>query len=88
MLIAEPLEIAATRTATVIGFVHFFVRILTRTIYAKLLQLKANYERVPRDLEARPVQVFRFVILRLTFARSGDGGISDLRPTRSSSHFS
>ena len=33
-LIAEPLEIASTRAATVIGFVHFFVMLLTLTIYA------------------------------------------------------
>jgi ABC-type spermidine/putrescine transport system permease subunit I len=31
-LIAEPLELAPTRTATVIGFVHFFVMLLTLTI--------------------------------------------------------
>lgn len=34
-----PLEVAATRTATVIGFVHFFVMLLTLTIYANLIQL-------------------------------------------------
>jgi spermidine/putrescine transport system permease protein len=65
-LIAEPLEIAATRTATVIGFVHFFVMLLTLTIYANLVQLPANYARAARDLGAGPVQVFRFVILPLT----------------------
>lgn len=65
-LIAEPLEIASTRTATVIGFVHFFVMLLTLTIYANLVQLPANYARAARDLGAGPVQVFRFVILPLT----------------------
>lgn len=65
-LIAEPLEIAATRTATVIGFVHFFVMLLTLTIYANLVQLPPNYARAARDLGAGPVQVFRFVILPLT----------------------
>ena len=65
-LIAEPLEIAATRTATVIGFVHFFVMLLTLTIYANLVQLSPNYARAARDLGAGPVQVFRFVILPLT----------------------
>lgn len=65
-LIAEPLEIAATRTATVIGFVHFFVMLLTLTIYANLVQLPPNYARAARDLGAGPLQVFRFVILPLT----------------------
>jgi spermidine/putrescine transport system permease protein len=37
-LIAEPLELASTRTATVIGFVHFFVMLLTLTIYSNLIQ--------------------------------------------------
>ncbi len=39
-VIAEPLEIASTRAATVIGFVHFFVMLLTLTIYANLIQLR------------------------------------------------
>ena len=65
-LIAEPLQIAATRTATVIGFVHFFVMLLTLTIYANLVQLPPNYARAARDLGASGVQVFRFVILPLT----------------------
>jgi len=65
-LIAEPLEIAATRVATVIGFVHFFVMLLTLTIYANLVQLSPNYARAARDLGAGPLQVFRFVILPLT----------------------
>ncbi len=65
-LIAEPLQIAATRTATVIGFVHFFVMLLTLTIYANLVQLSPNYARAARDLGASGAQVFRFVILPLT----------------------
>lgn len=65
-LIAEPLEIAATRTATIIGFVHFFVMLLTLTIYANLIQLSPNYARAAADLGARPWQVFAHVILPLT----------------------
>ena len=49
-LISAPLEIAATRTATVIGFVHFFVMLLTLTIYANLIQLSPNYARAAQDL--------------------------------------
>jgi len=65
-LISEPLEIVATQAATVIGFVHFFVMLLTLTIYANLVQLSPNYARAARDLGAGPVQVFRFVVLPLT----------------------
>ena len=65
-LIAEPLEIAATRTATIIGFVHFFVMLLTLTIYSNLRQLSPNYARAAQDLGAGPFQTFRHVILPLT----------------------
>lgn len=65
-VIAEPLEIAATRTATVIGFVHFFVMLLTLTIYANLIQLSPNYARAAADLGAGRWQTFRHVILPLT----------------------
>jgi spermidine/putrescine transport system permease protein len=65
-IIAEPLEIAATRTATVIGFVHFFVMLLTLTIYANLRQLPPNYARAAADLGAGPFQTFRHIILPLT----------------------
>lgn len=65
-LIAEPLEIAATRVATVIGFVHFFVMLLTLTIYANLIQLSPNYARAAADLGAGRWQTFRHVILPLT----------------------
>ncbi len=65
-LIAEPLEIAATRTATVIGFVHFFVMLLTLTIYANLIQLSPNYARAAQDLGAGRIATFIHVILPLT----------------------
>lgn len=65
-LIAEPLELASTRAATVIGFVHFFTMLLTLTIYANLVQLPANYRRAAADLGASGLQTFRHVILPLT----------------------
>jgi spermidine/putrescine transport system permease protein len=65
-LIAEPLEIASTRTATVMGFVHFFVMLLTLTIYANLIQLSPNYARAAQDLGASRWQTFTHVILPLT----------------------
>lgn len=65
-LIAEPLEIASTRAATVIGFVHFFTMLLTLTIYANLVQLPPNYRRAAADLGANAFQTFRHIILPLT----------------------
>jgi spermidine/putrescine transport system permease protein len=61
-----PLELAATRAATVIGFVHFFVMLLTLTIYANLIQLSPNYARAAADLGASRWATFRLVILPLT----------------------
>lgn len=65
-LLSQPVQIANTRTATVIGFVHFFVMLLTLTIYANLKQLSPNYSKAAADLGANGVQVFIYVILPLT----------------------
>lgn len=65
-LLAEPIQIANTRTATVIGFVHFFVMLLTLTIYANLKQLSPNYRKAAADLGASGLQSFVHVILPLT----------------------
>lgn len=65
-IIDSPLEITATRAATVTGFVHFFVMLLTLTIYANLVQLSPNYRRAAMDLGASPLQTFWHVILPLT----------------------
>lgn len=65
-IITEPLAIASTRIATIIGFVHFFVMLLTLTIYASLRQLPRNYARAAADLGAGPVRTFWLVVLPLT----------------------
>jgi spermidine/putrescine transport system permease protein len=65
-LISEPLQMASTTTATVIGFVHFFVMLLTLTIYSNLVQLSPNYKRAAADLGANTLQTFWYVILPLT----------------------
>jgi spermidine/putrescine transport system permease protein len=65
-LLSEPIQLANTRTATVIGFVHFFVMLLTLTIYANLKQLSPNYRKAAADLGASPLQAFMHVILPLT----------------------
>lgn len=61
-----PFEMAATRFATVTGFVHFFVMLLTLTIYANLVQLSPNYARAAQDLGASRLATFVHVILPLT----------------------
>ncbi len=65
-IISEPLALSANRTGTIIGFVHFFVMLLTLTIYANLIQLPPNYKRAAADLGASPFQTFWYVILPLT----------------------
>ncbi|RBI83998.1 ABC transporter permease [Rhodosalinus halophilus] len=65
-IVAEPVTLANTRIATVTGFVHFFVMLLTLTIYANLVQLSPNYRRAAMDLGANAFQTFRHVILPLT----------------------
>jgi spermidine/putrescine transport system permease protein len=65
-LFAEPLQLANTRFATVVGFVHFFVMLLTLTIFANLKQLSPNYRKAAADLGAGPVSTFVHVVLPLT----------------------
>lgn len=65
-LISEPLQLASTRAATVIGFVHFFVMLLTLTIYANLKQLSPNYAKAAADLGAGPIRTFLHIIFPLT----------------------
>ncbi|MGY6549158.1 MAG: ABC transporter permease [Roseinatronobacter sp.] len=65
-LIDAPLILSATRFATITGFVHFFVMLLTLTIYANLVQLSPNYARAAADLGAGRLATFRHVILPLT----------------------
>ena len=65
-LLSEPIQLANTRAATVIGFVHFFVMLLTLTIFANLKQLSPNYRKAAADLGAGPAQAFLHVILPLT----------------------
>ena len=65
-LLAEPLQLANTRFATVTGFVHFFVMLLTLTIFANLKQLSPSYRKAAADLGAGPVRTFLHVVLPLT----------------------
>ncbi|MDH3475395.1 MAG: ABC transporter permease [Rhodospirillales bacterium] len=61
-----PVSFANSRGATVVGFVHFFVMLLTLTIYANLVQLPPSYRKAAADLGAGPVRSFLYVVLPLT----------------------
>ena len=65
-LLAEPVQIANTRLATVTGFVHFFVMLLTLTIFANLKQLSPSYRKAAADLGANGIRTFVYVVLPLT----------------------
>ena len=65
-LISEPLKLAYTRSATVLGFVHFFVMLLTLTIYANLIQISPSYVKAAQDLGASTLGVIWHVILPLS----------------------
>ncbi len=65
-LLAEPVQLANTRFATVTGFVHFFVMLLTLTIFANLKQLSPSYRKAAADLGANGLQIFLYVVLPLT----------------------
>lgn len=65
-LLDQPLQLANTRTATVIGFIHFFIMLLTLTIYANFRQLSPSYRKAAADLGASGLQTFLHVVLPLT----------------------
>jgi spermidine/putrescine transport system permease protein len=65
-LVSAPLQLANTRMATIIGFVHFFVMLLTLTIFANLKQVSPSYRKAAADLGAGPLRAFLFTTLPLT----------------------
>lgn len=65
-LLSQPVQLANTRLAILIGFIHFFVMLLTLTIYANLKQLSPSYRKAAADLGASGLQTFLHVILPLT----------------------
>lgn len=65
-LISSPISLANSRTATVIGFVHFFTMLVSLTIYASLTQIPESYRKAARDLGASSTQTFLRVTLPLS----------------------
>ena len=65
-LISTPLEIAYSRAATVLGFVHFFTMLLTLTIYSNLIQINPSHLKAAQDLGASNARVLWYVTLPLS----------------------
>jgi len=58
--------LANTTTATVIGFAHFFVMLLTLTIFTGLIRIPKNLIKAAADLGAGPLRQFWCVTLPLS----------------------
>jgi len=65
-IVDEAVKLAYTRTATVIGFVHFFTMLLTLTIYASLVQINPSYRKAAADLGASGLRIFLRITLPLS----------------------
>jgi spermidine/putrescine transport system permease protein len=77
-LLDAPIEFGNSRGATVLGFVHFFVMLLTLTIYANLVQIKESYRKAAADLGASSVQTFLHVTLPLSLPGVAVGAFTTL----------
>ena len=65
-LVDEPLQLANNRGAVIVGFTHFFVMLLTLTIFANLVQINPTYRPAAADLGASPIQTFLRITLPLS----------------------
>jgi spermidine/putrescine transport system permease protein len=65
-IVDNPVSLANSRTATVLGFVHFFTMLLTLTIFANLVQISPNYKKAAADLGASRWQTFWRITLPLS----------------------
>jgi spermidine/putrescine transport system permease protein len=65
-VVDSPISLANSRTATVLGFVHFFTMLLTLTIFANLVQISPTYRKAAADLGASRIQTFWRITLPLS----------------------
>ena len=65
-VVEGPISLANSRTAVVLGFVHFFTMLLTLTIFANLVQISPNYKKAAADLGASRFQAFLRITLPLS----------------------
>lgn len=65
-ILQDPIKIAYSRAATVLGFVHFFTMLLTLTIYSNLIQINPSHLKAAQDLGASNAKVLWHVTLPLS----------------------
>ena len=65
-VLEDPVKIAYSRVATVLGFVHFFTMLLTLTIYSNLIQINPSHLKAAQDLGASNAKVLWHVTLPLS----------------------
>jgi spermidine/putrescine transport system permease protein len=65
-LLGGPVSFANSRVGTIIGFVHFFIMLLTLTIFSSLNQIPSNYRLAASDLGASAWQAFLRITLPLS----------------------
>ncbi len=65
-LVEEPITLVNTRTGVLIVFVHYFVMIMTLTIYVSLQAIPPNIIRAARDLGAKTWHVFTDIVLPMS----------------------
>lgn len=65
-LLGGPVSFANSRVGTIIGFVHFFIMLLTLTIFSSLKQIPSNYRLAASDLGASAWQAFLRITLPLS----------------------
>ena len=65
-IVENPISLANSRAATILGFVHFFTMLLTLTIFANLVQISPNYRKAAADLGASRWQTFWRITLPLS----------------------
>jgi spermidine/putrescine transport system permease protein len=65
-IVQDPISLANSRAATVLGFVHFFTMLLTLTIFANLVQISPSYRKAAADLGASSWQAFWRITLPLS----------------------
>lgn len=65
-ILSAPVDLAYTRTAALIGLVHYFVMLLTLTIFITLKRIDRSYLAAAADLGANGARTFLHVILPLS----------------------
>ncbi len=65
-IIETPLDLVYSSATVMVGWLHFFIMLLTFTIYASLVQISPSYFRAARDLGAGEFRTFLHVTLPMS----------------------